>query len=459
MATEIYLKAQDIKNSGFLETIDLVGGTFKLQSGGFSLGSGRGTVWTTLDLVSATAGTAAILAEQLNIDQYREWVDEFQRYPQFSRGVPWIYARSDGEASEKRALVYDLTYEVVQQENIDILLRKGAVYVRMALEHDAVWQAVTPATAGTVSVSAATAVFLPGVTAGGDYDMIIERCMVTTGGTATGLYQDFWLGIKPERMAAPLNVFGSTLITIEPEDSPFAYGADASDGSDAACSGGGYTGIDFATTATMAMRVRFQLSAGDDYHGRYLVLARMKMGTSLVVNVELRAGQGQRYAEKVLGNVIIDAADVGTSNWFLYELGEIDFNQYAPRVSSPSWSMAPQLAIYAERLAGSTYSLLIDVIYLIPSEHLVKVRGVDLSAVDAGAYHFVYTAINGEQFAVVSSSNELTPTNVEAEFFNWQYPYEGGYGAFIGQGTAGHSLTGTAQIQFTTIKRYKTFAS
>lgn len=457
MATEIYLKAQDIKNSGFLETIDLAGGTFKVQSGGLSLGSGRGTVWTTLDLVSATAGTAAILAEQLNIDQYREWVDEFQRYPQFSRGVPWIYVRSDGESSEKRALVYDLTYEVVQQENVDVLLRKGAVYVRMALEHDASWQAVTPATAGTVSVSAATATFAPGVTAGGDFDMIIERCMVTTGGTATGLYQDFWLGIKPVRMAAPLNALGA--IYIEPEDSTYAYGADATDGSDAACSGGGYTGIDFATTPGMAMRVRLSLSAGDDYHGRYLVLARMKIGASLVVNVELRAGQGERYAEKVLGNTIIDVADVGSTGWFLYELGEIDFNQYPPRVSSPTWSMAPQLSIYAERLAGSTYSLLIDVLYLIPSEHLVKVRGVDLSAASAGAYHFVYTAINGEQFAVVSSSNELTPTNVEAEFFNWQYPYEGGYAVFVGQGTAGHSLTGTAQIQFTTIKRFKTFAS
>lgn len=457
MATEIYLKAQDIKNSGFLETIDLVGGTFKVQPGGLSLGSGRGTVWTTLDLVSATAGTAAILSEQLNIDQYREWVDEFQRYPQFSRGVPWIYIRSDGEAAEKRALVYDMTYEVVQQENVDILLRKGAVYVRMAIEHDAAWQAVTPATAGTVSVSAATASFLPGVTAGGDFDMIIERCMATTGGTATGLYRDFWLGIKPVRMAAPLDTIGA--IRVEPEDTGYAFGADTSSGSDAACSGGDYIGIDFATTAGLAMRARLLLAAGGDYHGRYLILARIKIGTSLVVNVELRAGQGERYAEKVLGNVIIDAADVGTSNWFLYELGEIDFNQYPPRISSPTWSMAPQLAIYAERLAGSTYSLLIDVLYLIPAEHLVKVRGVDLSAASAGAYHFVYTAINGEQFAVVGSSNELTPTNVEAEFFNWRYPYEGGYAVFVGQGTAGHSLTGTAQIQFTTIKRFKTFAS
>ncbi len=433
-------------------SIDLIGGTMELRSGGWSTHTaldGDG-IWEVIEVVSrdtdANLRTAKRKFDAI-IDQARLWAAK----PYEDTAVYFTW-KSEGE-NLKKAIIFDGESEINSDGPYSPLLGEtipGAFLRLSVLRHPA--YEVANDTDSDTGLSTLGGTFVPSISPAGSSPGRIASMVISDAGVP--IHSKIWCGIRPTRLGT-----AGFISVWEAEDG--TNFTDAADAADAGASGGNRVTISFATDTTLAKRFTLrwgQVAGGnyDDIIGRYLVLGRVKLSSAATeVAVQLRHGwAGSTSTETIVGTTYLSAVDNSNlTDWNLVELGFVDIPPTGNRGGIFSSTMDDYfLLLYAEQLAGA--SLYFDCFVLIPAEHLVTADG-GLVTSGGGTLTF-YTGADDSQTAVGVTAAGLN-YNADFSFTNWEWPVEGGIMVIAAQPSTAHTIASTAAIALTIWPRFKSY--
>ena len=437
--------------------LNMLTGDARVRSAGWSPqigGMEDGTVWDTFDLVGKAANNTAYLDALYAIQKFCTDAREYRLNS--SREDPcWLHYQAEGGV-EVRALVYDGNVEVPGSSKYGALLNNaGAGVARLALQRSAWFEATSSTTVTNGSLSAFAGMWTPTVTAGNLPGRI--KSLKVSGYAGTTL-DDLWVGVKPTYEGT-----GSFNALWQAESG--TLGADTTTAADATASGGNRITISFATTPTMAERLRISVSQilGSNYThmiGSYLVLARMKTtaGVGRDTPFLIRTYQG------LLGGTLEWTGELAYytppgavyTNWSLFELGYFTVPSTGYRFSEGGsaalWCSSSTFYIYAQRLSGSA-SLYIDCLILIPIEPLLTVKTCGLNAA-ADYAQFHASAIGDTTTVVYDSATTSYSLREHGAGLQPLWPVDGGILVYAAQATYNSTLGHFGALEIIYYPRY-----
>lgn len=439
--------------------VSFSGTALTIAPGGFSYGSESDDLpWMTFNIVSQYSDVSfrGILYK---LDTLKQFSHDYSA--DATRADP-VYLRwaSEGEPL-KTSNVYDLTYEVLSEQNLSAQLGYDAAKLMVSVQHAPYWEDGTlthytgtlNSLGGTKWIDASA-----GAYTGGNISSRIAVATILSAGTASAhRFQNCWFGIKEKR-----NGYAGFKPVWEAEYSTLYY--DASATADVTASNGTAIVVNFSGSADMARRFAINLSdvsVGnyDDMCGNYLVLGRIKLSAGTVeVATDMRYGFlfGVSGMEQSAGISYISAVqNANLVNYNFVPLGAVNFPPTGDRnaiiSSNDTYTASMGISLFAERLsAGGSFT--IDCLVFIPTDHMAIIDNANLG-VSSGL--LLFTDAEDKSFAVQSGSYGLF--NIGYSFENWNYPIDGGLLVFAGQYGTIHSINGTAIVDIDLIKRYRSY--
>lgn len=440
MAKSLYLTYNSVTANLLTELV--------LAENGFQFATGDGLMWTTFETVNADAD-ATFRTLMAKLDTFHDGAVRFDS-DNNERLSCLLIMRSEGE-SHRQARVHQIVTETAGDGVLTPMLGRSAARVRVAIQHDAVWEDSGVTVISTTGVSTTGGVWVIGNDAGSMAQRIRE--LVATS-TYAGYLSKFWIGIRNLREG-----YQGFIPLWEAESGTNIL--DASDVSDGTASGGYRVSIDFGTSAAMAKRftIRWGQVAGSYAHhiiGRYLVLARCKLSSSITeVAVDLRHGwAGFAGMESSAGITYLSAvSNANLTNWNLIPLGTVQIPPTGNRDDLMSAEVEGcMLSVFAERMSAAG-SLYVDCFILIPAEHLVVVSGASVG--NAGGPLEIYTPTADEPYALGKTAAAGLYGNVEYSFENWNYPRGGGILVLAAQEATQHALSVTCNLDGEIMPRWR----
>ena len=436
-------------------TVNLLTGALKLTTDGWSTLTSEEQVWETFNCVSIA--DAATLAGVLNdLDKLRERVRIYKADSTNSNPI-WLIVRSEGDSGVRRALVYDIQYEIIGQYDRTPLLRAtgNATFVTVTVLRHQYYEPAASAQHTQSGIGVVGGKWSIAISNDSSAQNRIEKLTVQADGASP--MSRIWIGIREHN-------FGTTgfVPLWEAEHGVPIGSTDTTEGADATASGGNKDTISFATHPEMLNRFTITwdnvatangISSGDysDMMGNYLVLARMKVNAAgTKVRAQLRGGwAGFLGKESVFGTVYIS----GETNWKLFEMGRISFPTTGGRggwYGTTSDLGDFQFVFFAQRdsVAGS---LDVDCFILIPTDHLFYCDGASASSSsDLTAY--IYE--DESQYAICENGATVWG-NIEFGFENWNVSPAGGILVAAAQTATSHLLTPTLYVTLDVYARWR----
>lgn len=389
---------------------------------------------------------AGILATQEMIERTRQAHGDIID-PKFS------FLRSYGVNEEvKQCLMYIGYIKMLSQNGVNKSLKDDKALAEIEIERSPLWESVYDAaqqiTESGFSCLAGTKTFssIPG-----DTFARINKLFFDSG-PASGAITEMWLGIRET-----FNGVANFDPLWEAEDG--TDGTGSATVADATASGGDKKQVSFGTS-TLVSRLTIELEDIEavaanraDFHGIYLVLARMKVTAASTIGVQLYSGVTRSefaWPEIFLTN----------SNWYLYALGEIEIPMGGnfPDSDGLSDPRHSSLNIYAEHISGTVGSdkLDIDCFILIPAQHILHVSDCDIQDGATASEMYTFVHVNGLQqcFNFENDGDTARDKQNDATFRNWFLPRDDGIMVLAGNRASSHVLTDTLDMEMDYIPRW-----
>jgi hypothetical protein len=355
------------------------------------------------------------------------------------------------EYGAKRALIYRGRFVLNMPDRFDGGFLNSEVFGQIVIERSAFWENCYRKSSGFTGGPSGELIDISSLQA---YRGTVPARLAALSVSSFADYAtDFWVGIRSEGM-------GDTDFEPVWECEDGTNGTDASDAVDATASGGDKVTVSFSSSESLEERMSITIdeahSGSDSSHfvGRYLVLARCKVGSSTVCGLKMFYG----YSATPYGTQ--EEIYIDNTVWQLVELGEVQFPPHRTSRYIASWLDNMDditISLHAERISGSG-SLDLDCLILIPSEHLLTIKDLgDGATLPVAA---LYTLEDGTQVlfdALISPSVELYSQG-QFSARNWVLPGDCAFmvTAFQRAGTA-HSLTDAIDVTVEYYPRWKIY--
>ena len=456
MGDILTLAPQDYTNTD--EKIDLINGVLRLSRGSWipEIGEPGGPpVVETMDLVS-NGDRAALLAELARVEGRFETARTYPINPVQTAGT-WLEWGIDTEPrvsaetgfASKRAWVYGGKAEIANVKSLPGPFIKETLPVRLALRRHPLWENLEDVYDFVTTSAWGDVEDLTGLQAEmGTAPGRIEHLMLKGDYSYA---QELWMGWRSEQ--AGFSQF-DPLWELENGVS----GADTTDTVDATASGGYKCACTFATEAGLDERVRIGLhvafpsvTSWNQFCGRYLVLCRLKVGSSTECGIVLRSGGVSEPDLTRCEEVYVD-----NTSWKLIELGEVTIptRGYRREYATTNLARYHTFAIEAERLNGSG-SLDLDCLYLIPSEHFIHAWHTDNS------YALILQAYthpdDTTDFQMNTGISDFSNAQFAARGFH--LPTDIGFCVMAGQTTTDHDMAETNEFTLNWYPRWSLYRS
>ena len=465
-----WLKIADASNSN---AVDLVSGRFKVARGGWvPKGAGPtmkprprpwggsadfinyGRVTETIDLIAE--GTNAQLITGLhdidvNLEEARRFFVDPMAYYSY-----WLEYEIDSETARKRVLLYNGKVQLVSKPGDQGGFLDGKAFARLALERHPAWEKTSRDTFTRSSLNCFGGAWgLTGYAADtGSLPGRIHKLDLYGDASGSGPIYRWWIGIRGE----------DTGIT----DFESKWQCEDGDASMDADTTAGATTMVTTFSADASFKQRFEISlydamgAGNYHHnvGRYLVLARVKHGTTgMTTGIEMRYGMGND--ETFVANERVYHSENSSSIWRLIPLGEIKVPPEGWKYSTANLTSSIrqfEIQIWAERLEGSG-SLSFDAFVMIPSEHMVTLdKCYTAAGTDNNRSFEIYTLEDDEHYCRIEESN-IPACLPEVSYTDWYMPISPGVMVIAGeQDTGGSVTTDTIDLSMWHYSRFRHFA-
>lgn len=436
--------------------VDLIGGRFRLLNGSYVPKVGkRAKVAETL-LLRADGTPTQIAAGEQDINDLLERARRWQEDPNTTQGV-WLEWSVDGEPgagtyAAKRAFLYDGELALANWAGGKGAFTKATVRGTMGIVRHPCWEnvvyeeltsAAVPLDGGTVDLTGEAGYM------GTEPGRILRTSLVHSHGQVRT-----WIGIRPlyEGIAAFNAVW-------ECENGTNAI-ADTTDVADATASPSGGAGIKVQTTfvTSATMTERFQLLVGDilmanyeDMVGGYLVLLRAKVSAAATCYLRMRSGW-DTGTQRSYG----DYVEVSSTNWHIYELGTVNIPGAGYRDEADPDPRDWGIWLDAERVSGAG-NLECDVLYMVPSWALAMIDNQANSSTVGAALSLVTLADDTQRTYEVLVGPPQVITQPDVATSNWLMPREPGVLVVVGDETAGHVLTRTADLTMYYYPRWRLY--
>lgn len=445
-------------NTGTATTVDMLAGRLRVRANGWTVNSCTGEgdrVWDTFSLVGIGTSELGLGTTIYNLDEFCRKARTHAANVSWSERL-WLHWEPEGGAAELRTLVTDGELAILPDPGSGglgpLLNSDGFAYVNAAIEHMPWWEETVYGTSTATSVSMAGGTARLTVTRG-DLSSRINQFSIT-GYTGTAL-DDIWVGIRPT-YAGTAN-FKSRWECELGENVTASYGTavnvadgDAINGTAVICTS--------ANSTTMGQRFRINAfdvmgSASDDMSGRYLVLGRLKCGSSAEYLVDLYHGLGQ-LGSTPQGIELVGETKVTNNLYKLIELGNVQMPPSGLKVYDELGTnyIDTWLYIYAQRLTGSA-SIWFDCLILIPSEHMLTIKN---AGSNSGLFDWLHyrSGSDGKSIAYLYDGAAGYSEVVEHTINDFTWPPDHGMMIIAGQGTASHNGTALADVQMFSYPRY-----
>lgn len=375
----------------------------------------------------------------------------------------FLEIESDGEATAKYALVTQIAYEIRAENGVSPLLGSGLI-VSISVLRFPWFESSSDTTVNDWSLAGSPPTI--GQTGSGGYYTAINtqedariKVLSLTNGTGTSPTTKMWIGFRD---------YNYGIVKFEPnfECESGTMGTDTSATADGTASGSSKAQCTFSTVATLAKRVSLRFNdtsptAHMEMAGRYLLLMRMKLGSSTAVRIVTKDGwQTLGFVDTIAGDTYLSSSDnTNLTNWNLIELGYLQIPSVGYK--DDSWIIDYMkyyaIEIYAERLSGSG-NLDMDMIILMPADHLAVLDNLNLySSGSGGGASRIYTSPSGIT-SVVSLTSGSGLVQSKGSFTNWLIP-AAGFLVIAGQEATQHSLGRTVDVVVTATGRFPQYRS
>jgi len=330
-----------------------------------------GVVVEQMDLIGEDSASGLITAVN-KIEDFLERARLNRMMLQRSNNI-WLEGNVDGE-NIRRALVYEGSLVYPTSVGISPLMPRQVLRAKLSVSRHPFWEnaAATSATQNNVSCLGGTWYSSSGT---GRAPGRIGNFQINGRNGGGGPLYRFWVGIREYLWG-----YSGFVPVWEAEDGTNNNPAtDTSDQASAAASGGYYVQCGFTTTTAMTKRFTIRgrdVSAGWGMRGRYLVVARLRVGTGTTCAVQIKTGLSGGNALDPREIVYVDDAVFGT-NWHMVELGEVDIPPVGTQFyGRPQGDLEAEttIEVWAERVSGNN-GLGIDCLIMIPSRHIAFVEG------------------------------------------------------------------------------------
>lgn len=401
-----------------IDSVDLMSLPIELQYDGWRQATptqqGQDSVDDVITLLMNAGNDNALATALQSIDtkvKQTQWAQD----PLNPVGV-WLRSRLGTESNARQSFIKELRRSELSTTDplaYNSILRE----YQLGVTRMPVWENISPSTIGGNSINANGATI--SYTIGGDAHARVANVRAVGDG---GVFYEMWLGAKSDRYGVNPANFNPVLSVTSNANYP-----DTTTSADGTALSGSKNITDFANYEAMADRgVAFIGSNPADQRGKYTVLLRAKVASSLKVNV--RAGMGNivtsavapyAYAASYMPRLQIYNSGI-SANWYYYPLGIIKI----PAVDGFSTQALTysSVTIAAEKVSGAG-NFETDSIILIPAEHNIHVRfnHVGFSGTDPGdGSAYILTRPDNKSYSIIYSTyiKEVSPPDA----MNWSLP-------------------------------------
>ncbi len=444
--------------------IDLLTGTLKLAQGSWStrapqpegkykpqgLGTSFefqqfGTITETIDLLGTDSSTnlrAATYAIERLLERCRRW----HLNPLYQESI-WLEWAAEGE-SARRALIYTGALSILSSPRSNPFVDATALRVRLALTRHPLWESSTAILPdpGTVSTLGGTLWVTPSVASTAPQRIGVLQLTGLT--TLTAPLKKVWLGVR--------NYYdGATYFNPVWECENGTLGTDAALATHTTASptaeANNYVSVSFATVATDAKRLSIYTlqnsTVPNDQVGRYMVLARCRVGAGTTVALTMRTGM---YPDTDDNHVPNAPAYVTGTGWHYEELGRVQIPLSGLRSGWADWGGSTaytQIQLWAERLDGAGI-LDLDCLIMVPTDSYAHVEGCNIDYLAhpllPSSYPLLLRTSESDQVSAIAylapAYEAGGPVSVKAETENWYLQPGGGVLVLAAEGETAHVL-------------------
>ena len=380
-----------------------------------------------------TSQQQGVVYERTVLDGYGEGMRQYAADPNVVFQDLYLREQADGEASARRALLYDLQIRPLSDSGFTHLLNLNLSRFEMVLVRDE-WESDTANTTLTGTNLAAGGKITIDDDDMGSLAGRLARLKLEPGasaGTGAATLLEHWVGIRPF-------YYGVSGFTPEWDWASGDFHEDTSES-------GGTVTTTFAGTTSMAKRITLKLSDiavsnYDHFVGEY----------TLVMGYIVGGGGGAQIAFKVLGDGVESEPIYSGSTASLVATKEVGTIRIPSQsIRNVTVDLADiEIQLWAELIA-STSSLAVTKVYAVPNKHMVKLNGTIDSAKSSG---FIELHMLPENKPLQVNSDGTTETFGEAEIYGWEAPAAGGALVYVGASSQG--VGGGVDVELDIVNRW-----
>lgn len=420
------LRLADVAQS---DTINLITGTFKLESGSWSLASGGAELSTeTMTLVAASTTEKAVANAVQEFDELLKKAAEY--HDDVVEGTSYWLEMNAATENAKRTLLYNGQYRVQAGVGYGPFFEQYAGKMILSLDHHPLWENVSYTTVSSSALSLTTPAWVLSAVEGTE-EARIRRVKITNSSTS-GYQQNYWFGIRPvyegtTDFIALWELENGTLGTDAAKDTTTAKNT-ASPGAGS----GAFVLVDFATTTALTRRISVKvddiIGAGTHYnhfHGEYQVLLRYSLSAAGTCGIEMRTG----YATANLTNYRACSPQYvsGTGGWYLQEMGTVTIPAEGGWYGQDAdYAKYFTIELAAEGLGSSPPDLYLDCLILVPTRYYAKLKNCYVEGNVATDYAELWTHENDEKTAISYHSSKPIIDVSKEDVGSWYLPRQGG---------------------------------
>ena len=389
-----------------------------------------------------------------NLDRFIRSANRYQASQLELYGM-WLRAQLAGETNARQTYVIDARHESFNPTGY---FRDGHVVDNdsLGLKRIGQWEDTSLSTYSSVGLSALGGMAQLSASVGGDIDGRIYKTRFLDSGAASGVMNAVWFGLRSNRYGNPANFVPKW----EVESGTNLNGAVDSTDKDATASpigAGTNKSVKFPISSTLTLywsRTLGSVSVANytDQRGRFLVLARVCASDgSTTARLQMRSGVGSQAVWRTYPRVYVSG-----TNWYLYDLGQVNFPEAARTIFDTDAMGAQTLQLWAERLAGSG-TLYVDCLVLIPvGEAFVYERNGTIDG-SVTVETDIYQGPDGRNTALTFSPTTGNQTsNIDLSLVGGM-PTGNVYGIIAAEYSVnGQDLTDEIDVELSVYKRYAT---
>lgn len=437
------------------DTIDLLAGTFRLESGSWQL-SGEGT--ETMSLVATAASEKAVANAVQEFDELLKKAGEY--HGDLVEGTSYWLEMNAATESARRSLLYGGQYRVQSGVGYGPLFEQYAGKMVLSLDHHPLWENTSYST----KTSSALAIGDPWVIAAieGTEPARIRRTKITNT-SASGWHYTYWLGLRP-------TYEGTTDFIARWELEDGTLGTDASvdsttdpNGASPGATAGKFVKVTFATATALTRRISVKvddvIGAGTNYnhfHGEYQVLLRYQLSAAGTCGIEMRTG----YATANLTNYRACNPQyvTGTGGWYLQEMGTVTIPAEGGWYGQDAdYAKYFTIEFAAEQVSG-TPNLYLDCLILVPTKHFAKIDNCYVEGGVATDYAELWTHEDDSKTAISYSSSKPIIDVSKEDCDTWYLPRQGSVLVAVGaRQNKAHTFADTVTLVLDYFPRYRSY--